>query len=235
MSKNTEEKLQELELKSNALAHDMLHATAQWLEDPDNEVFCLLEDNESSMTIAAEACVAASMLLKKASLDIQLSSGIEYSRPGMAEAVDSLKSVADGLDESGNPQMQKLAGVLDEIMLTIAADVDSQKKFKESVDRKIADIKRRMNGGSVEKKAAGVKNAQEHVDISLSTRYCPDHPGVQTFRKEENTFQCPLDGKTYDYSKGYTTMNGTSVPGGTVDQQTDMDSFISNPLSSEGK
>jgi len=55
---------------------------------------------------------------------------------------------------------------------------------------------------------------------SLSTRYCPDHRGVQAIRIGENTYQCPLDGKVYDYQSGYVNYEGQRVPGGSVAAQT---------------
>lgn len=56
--------------------------------------------------------------------------------------------------------------------------------------------------------------------IQLSTRYCPDHIGMQAFRVEENVYQCPIDGRTYDYANGYTHYAGQKVPGGNVAMQT---------------
>jgi len=54
----------------------------------------------------------------------------------------------------------------------------------------------------------------------LSSRYCPDHRGVQVARIAENTYQCPVDGKTYNYEAGYVDYQGQRVPGGSVAGQT---------------
>jgi len=54
----------------------------------------------------------------------------------------------------------------------------------------------------------------------LSTRYCPDHVGTQAFRISENIYQCPMDGRVYDYANGYTDYSGQKVPGGNVALQT---------------
>jgi hypothetical protein len=59
---------------------------------------------------------------------------------------------------------------------------------------------------------------------SLSTRYCPDHIGVQAIRIDERTYQCPLDGKEYNYETGYVNYEGQGVPGGSVAAQTPMES-----------
>jgi hypothetical protein len=55
---------------------------------------------------------------------------------------------------------------------------------------------------------------------SLSTRYCPDHHGVQAIRISERIYQCPIDGKTYNYGTGYINYQGQIVPGGSVAEQT---------------
>lgn len=55
---------------------------------------------------------------------------------------------------------------------------------------------------------------------SLSTRYCPDHTGVQAVRIAERVYQCPIDGRTYDYEGGYVNYNGQRVPGGSIAAQT---------------
>jgi len=59
------------------------------------------------------------------------------------------------------------------------------------------------------------------AETSLSTRYCPDHIGVQTFRVYNNTYQCPLDGKIYNYENGFTDYKGHVTPGGSVANQTE--------------
>lgn len=58
------------------------------------------------------------------------------------------------------------------------------------------------------------------AENSLSTRYCPDHRGVQAFRIEEHIYQCPIDGKKYNYESGYENYEGQKVPGGSVAAQT---------------
>ena len=59
---------------------------------------------------------------------------------------------------------------------------------------------------------------------SLSTRYCPDHRGVQAIRVAERTYQCPIDGKVYNYETGYVNYQGQQVPGGSIAEQTPMTS-----------
>jgi hypothetical protein len=55
---------------------------------------------------------------------------------------------------------------------------------------------------------------------SLSSRYCPDHVGVQVFRIADDSVQCPIDGKVYNYFNGYVNYKGQQVQGGSVKNQT---------------
>ena len=57
-------------------------------------------------------------------------------------------------------------------------------------------------------------------EVNLSTRYCPDHMGVQAARISEHIYQCPLDGKVYNYETGYVNYQGQKVLGGSVAEQT---------------
>lgn len=61
---------------------------------------------------------------------------------------------------------------------------------------------------------------QQPYEGSLSTRYCPDHNGVQAIRISERIYQCPIDGKVYNYEVGYTNYQGQKVPGGSIAAQT---------------
>jgi len=54
----------------------------------------------------------------------------------------------------------------------------------------------------------------------LSTRYCPDHNGTQATRVSERIYQCPIDGKVYNYEIGYKNYQGQRVPGGSISAQT---------------
>jgi len=64
-------------------------------------------------------------------------------------------------------------------------------------------------------------HTMQHVEAGhLSTRYCPDHVGVQVGRVGESTFQCPLDGQIYNWETGWTDYDGNEHPGGSVAAQT---------------
>lgn len=75
----------------------------------------------------------------------------------------------------------------------------------------------KMRGTNVEKKETPIQPTNES---SLSTRYCPDHIGIQAIRVAEYVYQCPIDGKIYDYKSGYMNYKGQRVPGGSISEQT---------------
>lgn len=58
------------------------------------------------------------------------------------------------------------------------------------------------------------------ADGTLSTRYCPDHNGLQAIRIAEYIYQCPVDGKIYNYTNGYINYKGQQVMGGSISNQT---------------
>ncbi len=229
----------ELELKSKCHLHayDLMKSTAGWLDNPDNEIFGLLEYDDDSLAIAAKACVIASAILKKAALDIQLVSGIDdtnkYSKD-ILDAMSDLKSLADNFDSSGDENLMKTAGVLDEILLTITSNVQQQEAFKKNFEKKIDDIKKRskeakskLTSEATEDKEKSEKKEKDKslrpLEAPLSSRYCPDHHGESLCRLSENVYYCPMTKKQYDFENGYVTDKGNKVPGTTVSNQT-MDS-----------
>jgi uncharacterized protein (UPF0305 family) len=65
-----------------------------------------------------------------------------------------------------------------------------------------------------------VKTAQVlYAPTTMLSRQCPDHPGQQLTRIDDNVRQCPLDGKIYDYNQGFTTEDGSRHNGGSVANQ----------------
>src|SRR5690606_1271922 len=65
-----------------------------------------------------------------------------------------------------------------------------------------------------------IENYEHREQPSLSSRYCPDHIGVQMGRVGESTYQCPLDGKVYNWDTGFKTYDGVEYEGGSVAGQT---------------
>lgn len=113
-----------------------------------------------------------------------------------SNALDLLVELADELDLKGEV---KNANLVDDVSSII----------------KTANIS--FLFGKFKEEPVGAKRQR---DFPLSTRYCPDHRGVSILRVDENTYQCPLDGKLYDFKSGYKNYDGEFVPGGCVSHQT---------------
>jgi hypothetical protein len=100
-------------------------------------------------------------------------------------------------------------------------------------DKRIEELKKKYeqpreelaktNKYSESEKAIAKSNMTKQYKIleaPLSTRYCPDHPGVQIARVGEHMWQCEMDKKSYNFETGFDLNNGSKVPGGDVAQQT---------------
>jgi hypothetical protein len=156
-----------------------------------------------------------------------------------ATSVDGLSAVAsfaNELDKSNDPVLQKYASVLDELLITLAATQEEVNRLKMQQDNKTEELKKKYQNIKTEldnklkskeaveaiKKSPYFKEYRP-MEAPLSTRYSPDHPGVQVARVGEGLWQDGLTGKVYDYQAGFTTERGVKVPGGSVSGQTDLD------------
>jgi hypothetical protein len=151
-----------------------------------------------------------------------------------SSGVEGLIKIADLLDKVG---AQDLADHIDNIIETIPyCKDDSLYNMAELANHldsfgayELADM---ITANALLIKKAyvpiGIKNQKEEElppiqprnEGSLSTRYCPDHRGVQAVRVSEGAFQCPIDGKVYNHETGYVNYQGQTVPGGSVAEQT---------------
>ena len=110
-------------------------------------------------------------------------------------------------------------------LISLANELDGMglEKLADLVDTSACIIKRAEDYGFIPQIK---KDVAEHIEIepphkvSLSTRYCPDHNGVQAIRVNDHVYQCPLDGKKYDYQLGYINYEGKRILGGSVAEQT---------------
>lgn len=211
---------------------EMLNAMASWLESPNNEAVLLSEYDDNCLEVVASSCVEAAVALRKAATEVDKIEPIEPSNL-TPESLDKLADIAAAFDESGDPELQKQASVIDELLFTIAAPVNLVDKKKAADDSRIEELKRKYEGSSDElKKMNDVENSEKAIKESgltkqylvleapLSARTCPDHPGAQISRVNEDMWQCSLDKKVYNYRTGYTLENGAVVPGGDVANQT---------------
>jgi hypothetical protein len=211
---------------------ELLNAMAAWLESPNNEAMLLAEADEKCMQVVAESCVLAAALLKKAADEVD---AIEPPAESLLtpESIEETAALAFAFDSSDDPQLKKMASVLDELLLTIAAPPNAYVERKDLQDQRVVELKKKYEQpretlrdyhkiGDAERaiEQSGFTKQYKILEAPLSTRTCPDHPGAQMARVGEHMFQCELDKKTYNYETGYTLDNGNKVPGGSVEQQT---------------
>ena len=211
---------------------EMLQAIATWLESPNNEALLLAESDENCSRVVVESCVLAAALLKKAAEEVDGMEAPEASNI-TPESLDDIASLAAAFDASGDPQLKKQASVLDELLMSIAAPPNAYAERKDLQDNRLLELKKKYNEPSEElHKVNYIKKSEDAIDKSnmtkkykimeapLSTRYCPDHPGVQIARVGEHMWQCEMDKKSYNFETGFELNNGSNVPGGDVAQQT---------------
>jgi hypothetical protein len=211
---------------------ELLTAIATWLESPDNEAMLLAETDADCMKVVSESCVLAAALLKTAADEVDSLEAPEESKI-TPESIEGLANLAAALDSSGDPELVKQASVLDELLLGIAAPPGAYKAAKAAEDYRLDELKKKYEDprkelhetnkiGESEKAIEKSNMAKEYkiLEAPLSSRYCPDHPGVQIARVGEHMWQCEMDKKTYNYETGFELINGSKVPGGDVSQQT---------------
>jgi hypothetical protein len=210
---------------------EMLQAIASWLESPDNEALLLAEYDETCSKIVAENCVLAAALLKNAAEQVETVEPPPESNL-THESITELANIAAAFDASGDPGLKKQASVIDELLLTIAAPPNAYAMRQDLQDNRIDEIKKKYHGPTdslkeSNKTADSIKAIEKSnmtkqynvLEAPLSSRYCPDHPGVQIARIGEHMWQCEMDKKSYNFESGYTLNNGSKVPGGAVEEQ----------------
>lgn len=211
---------------------EMLTAIATWLESPNNEALLLAEENEECMNVVAHSCTLAAALLKNAAEEVE---SLEMPEASLLtpDALHDIAQLATAFDASGDAQLKKQASVLDELLLSIAAPPNAYAERKDLQEQRLIELKkkyedvrddlRKENKIAESEKAIDKSEMTKTYDIleaPLSTRYCPDHPGVQIARVGEHMWQCEMDKKSYNFETGFTLNNGSKVPGGDVSQQT---------------
>ncbi len=230
---------------------EILKALASELESSDN-VALRSEDDEQALETVALACLQAAELFKKAAAEVETiksaSSGaaggesFEHQQEGdespfefTAEQIDEMAALATEFDNSEDELLQKQASVLDAILTTISRPRGLKAAANAAEDKKIEALKKEysktkekldeMNKVSETIKAIEKSPAYKQyrpLEEGLSSRTCPDHPGELMARVGEHEYQCQLDKKIYNWETGFKTLKGNSVPGGSVDEQTKM-------------
>jgi hypothetical protein len=208
---------------------EKLLIVAGWLESSENDLIIKSEEHPEMLELVANALVAASEALYKCAEDIA-----EIEPAAITdEKLDEMAALADAFDESEDPFLVKQASVIDAILETYGANKNALAEFKMLENDRIEQLKKKYKG-TKEKLDENIKAADAVKDIEksevyktyrvleapLSTRCCIDHPGAPLIRVGENVWECSLDHKHYDYTAGFTTLNGNRVGGGDISNQT---------------
>jgi hypothetical protein len=160
----------------------------------------------------------------------------ELARAVKASSISDLVKLSDYLDENG---FHLLADKVDSVIESLPYKQASSNEIIKTADffdnhglEDLADIIesnaliicRASDYGFFPKQRCIEEGETPPVQLpcngSLSTRYCPDHKGVQAIRLGDHEYQCPIDGKKYDYESGYLNYDGQVVPGGSIAAQT---------------
>lgn len=155
--------------------------------------------------------------------------------------LEAIAATAKEFDESGDPFLQKQAQVLDTVLsifankdfAKLAEDDHETNKLREKYRKRDQEDKYNKTTEYLDQKTSKIadrlSNALKEstevrpMDVSLNTRYCPDHVGVGLVYVGEGTYQCSLDKKVFDFKEGYKNMAGKNVPGFDVATQNRID------------
>ena len=158
-------------------------------------------------------------------------------KENLDDDLDNAAKLASVLDNSGDDKLQKIASVLDEILLTIGAPKGAVQNIKSAEEAEIEKLREKYRkpspdfftpGNEPKQKLADEYNKEiedkikvyKPMEAPLSARACPDHAGVMLMRVGDHVSQCPLDKKIYNYETGYTLMDGSKIPASSVQNQT---------------
>ena len=100
-----------------------------------------------------------------------------------------------------------MSWIHDLVQIADQLDEEGLHHYADAVDK----VVQAMRVNSIKKDASGV--AVYGPTGTLNTRHCPDHHGEQLERVSDGVFQCPRDGKIYNYREGYKTYDGENHPG----------------------
>lgn len=126
------------------------------------------------------------------------------------EILEKLQKIADDLDDRG---LHKAADMVTETMVSIAEETKKADNYGPNYEDE-----KRPDPGVKEYGDSG----DDGPSPSLSVGTCPDHRGTRLIHVpgQDSVYQCPIDGKIYNWAEGFTDMAGTKYNGGRVDLQT---------------
>jgi len=204
---------------------EMLKTIATWLSDPNNEALLLAEENEECLKVTAEGCLKAAGELYKAA---EMVDALEPKAPSKldSEALDHISEIATAFDQSGDDALKKSASVLDELLLTIAADPNVLKNSKSREEYRLEELKRKYDqnrkdlaeGNKIAESEKAIEKSKMTEPIKsevgagiLSARTCVKHPGAQLQRIGEHTWQCDLDKEILEWPDNVALQTQNSI------------------------
>lgn len=207
---------------------EKLMLIAEWLESSENDLLVNAEFDDVCLNVVANSLVKAASAIKEGAEELAKVEPVEITE----QQLEELASVAGILDETGDETLMKQASVLDELLLTLAAPRGQIAQFRETIDDRIEELKKKYKNtkekqDDLNKVSDAIKDIEKApvyktyrpLEAPLSTRTCLDHPGSPLMRVGEHTWQCALDKKIYNYETGFKTMQNNVVPGGDVSLQ----------------
>ena len=222
-----------------------LEALAKELLNPDNEILVLAEETNDGMVLGSVAVTLGTVAKNLKTLATELDNKIvekivDKTFDINEQSVIEIATLAEEFDASGDEFLQKQASVLDQVLLNMGVKMTGNDVSKLAQDKEVDKLREKYRTQSHEdsydaprqehdrdilttEALKAIKNSIKEyrpLETALSTRYCPDHPGVSAIRVGDYTYQCPLDKKVYPYKEGFTTMKGNVVPGTDVQNQT---------------
>ncbi len=152
-------------------------------------------------------------------------------RPQPQAQADDMESLIELANDFDNIGAHATADLLD----IAAFHIQNKYNNNESLERQLVSIANYFDDNNMYSKADAIEMVANIVShkkkepappikpnhlSSLSSRYCPDHRGVMLGRISEGNYQCPIDGKIYNYETGFTNYEGQAVHGGSIANQT---------------
>jgi hypothetical protein len=155
------------------------------------------------------------------------------------DMLENIVSIANSLDNSEDPRLKKQALILDDLLITITAQMKNheaemnrlrEKHRTESRENLYTEPKKSLDRQNLIGKAREAVDNQlkvyDPLEAPLQTRYSPDMPGTPTTRIADGVYQDVITGKVYNYRSGYTTNKGNKIPGTSVENQIpDIDNY----------
>jgi len=222
--------LKDFYLEKNASVETLrgAHLLDNFSDEKDQKVADLLAETFVSIDNTLNKTIASLETLAK-----------ESSSKLSEEDLDLLAKTAEELELSEDPHQVKIASVLDQILLSIGSSFSDKNAIKKAQEDEISRLRAKYRDEAIQElynekrqkqhddmKTAEIDKAVEEgikqyrpLEGSLSTRYCPDHPGASVIRIADYTYQCDLDKTIYNWTEGFSTMKGNKIPGGDISNQ----------------